>query len=89
MQYESGGKLFYPVFTRTLVALLLSHITLIGYCVVLGTRKSKTSILRSHLMQLQRKLTCCPAARLCCRGDRGGAVPHPSSPHHPALLLAL
>lgn len=37
VQYESGGKLFYPVFTRTLVALLLSHITLIGYCVVLGT----------------------------------------------------
>lgn len=35
-QYEGGGKLFYAVFNRTLVALLLSHITLIGYCVVLG-----------------------------------------------------
>jgi hypothetical protein len=36
-QYESGGKLFYMVFNRTIVALLLSHTTLIGYMLTLGT----------------------------------------------------
>ena len=34
--YESGGKLWFQVFNRTLVALLLSHLTLIGYMAVLG-----------------------------------------------------
>lgn len=36
-QYESGGKLWYKVFNRTLIALFLSHLTLIGYFFVLGT----------------------------------------------------
>ena len=35
-QYEGGGRMWYKVFDRTLVALLLSHLTLIGYMAVLG-----------------------------------------------------
>lgn len=35
-QYEGGGRMWYSVFDRTLVALLLSHLTLIGYMAVLG-----------------------------------------------------
>lgn len=35
-RYEGGGRMWYKVFDRTLVALLLSHLTLIGYMAVLG-----------------------------------------------------
>jgi len=35
-QYESGGKLWYEVFDRTLVALALSQLTLIGYLLNIG-----------------------------------------------------
>ncbi len=35
-QFEGGGRMWYKVFNRTLVALLLSHLTLIGYMAVLG-----------------------------------------------------
>jgi len=35
-QFEGGGRMWYKVFDRTLVALLLSHLTLIGYMAVLG-----------------------------------------------------
>jgi hypothetical protein len=37
-QYESGGKLWYLVYNRTLVALLLAQATLIGYLLTLGER---------------------------------------------------
>lgn len=35
-QYESGGKLWYNVFDRTLIALGLFLLTLIGYLLNIG-----------------------------------------------------